>query len=59
MGQQIWAVLKEYAGQWVTVDKSGRVLDHASTLPELTKRAGTDARRLNFVFAANLPVETD
>jgi hypothetical protein len=52
MGQQIWAVLEEYAGLWVTVDKSGRVIDHARTLPELTKRAGSAVNRLTFVFAA-------
>lgn len=52
MGQQIWAVLEEYAGLWVTVDKSGRVIDHAETLPELTKRAGANMPRLTFVFAA-------
>ncbi len=54
MGQRIWAVLEEYAGLWVTVDKSGRVIDHAQTLPELTKRAGDDVQRLTFVFAAGL-----
>ncbi len=52
MGQRIWAVLEEYAGLWVTVDKSGRVIDHAQTLPELTKRAGDEVHRLTFVFAA-------
>ncbi len=52
MGQRIWAVLEEYAGLWVTVDKSGRVIDHAETLPELTQRAGEAIHRLTFVFAA-------
>ena len=52
MGQRIWAVLEEYAGLWVTVDKSGRVIDHAETLPELTQRAGDELHRLTFVFAA-------
>lgn len=52
MGQRIWAVLEEYAGLWVTVDKSGRVIDHAETLPELTKRAGGNTHGLTFVFAA-------
>ncbi|PIR19766.1 MAG: hypothetical protein COV48_00185 [Elusimicrobia bacterium CG11_big_fil_rev_8_21_14_0_20_64_6] len=52
MGQRIWAVLEEYAGLWVTVDKSGRVVDHAETLAELTQRAGQEAHRLTFVFAA-------
>ena len=52
MGQRIWAVLEEYAGLWVTVDKSGRVIDHAQSLPELTKRAGDEVHRLTFVFAA-------
>lgn len=52
MGQQIWAVLEEYAGLWVTVDKNGRVVDHAETLPELTQRAGANAHGVTFVFAA-------
>lgn len=52
MGQRIWAVLEEYAGLWVTVDRSGRVIDHAQTLPELTKRAGDQVHCLTFVFAA-------
>ena len=52
MGHRIWAVLEEYAGEWVTIDKAGRVIDHAETLPELTKRAGADAQRVTFVFAA-------
>jgi hypothetical protein len=52
MGQRIWAVLEEYAGQWVSVDKSGRVLDCAETLPELKRRAGNEAPSLTFVFAS-------
>ena len=52
MGQRIWAVLEEYAGLWVTVDKDGAVIDSAETLPELTTRAGRNADRLTFVFAA-------
>ncbi len=52
MGQRIWAVLEEYAGLWVTVNKDGKVIDSAETLPELTKRAGDNAHRLTFVFAA-------
>jgi len=52
MGQRIWAVLEEYAGLWVTVNKAGAVIDSAETLPELTKRAGDNVHRLTFVFAA-------
>ena len=52
MGQQIWAVLEEYAGLWVTVNNAGAVIDSAGTLPELTKRAGDNLERLTFVFAA-------
>jgi hypothetical protein len=52
MGQRIWAVLEEYAGLWVTVNKEGAVIDHAETLPELTRRAGANAHKLTFVFAA-------
>jgi hypothetical protein len=52
MGQRIWAVLEEYAGMWVTVDKDGAVIDSAETLPELTERAGEHAGKLTFVFAA-------
>ena len=52
MGQRIWAVLEEYAGMWVTVNKAGAVIDSAETLPELTKRAGDDMHKLTFVFAA-------
>ena len=52
MGQRIWAVLEEYAGLWVTVNKEGAVIDSAETLPELTKRAGENLHRLTFVFAA-------
>ncbi|MBI4060055.1 MAG: hypothetical protein HY403_01360 [Elusimicrobia bacterium] len=52
MGQRIWALLEEYSGLWVAVDKSGRVVDQAETLPELTRRAGDDAHGLTFVFAA-------
>ena len=52
MGQRIWAVLEEYAGLWVTVNKQGAVIDSAETLPELTKRAGAEAHRVTFVFAA-------
>ena len=52
MGQRIWAMLEDYAGLWVTVDKSGRVIAHAETLPELTQRAGDNVHRLTFVFAA-------
>lgn len=37
---------------WVTVDKAGKVIDSAETLPELTGRAGKDSHRLTFVFAA-------
>jgi hypothetical protein len=52
MGQRIWAVLEEYAGLWVTVNKAGAVIDSAETLPELTKRAGANVDRLTFLFAA-------
>ena len=52
MGQRIWAVLEEYAGMWVTVNKAGAVIDSAETLPELTRRAGDNVHRLTFVFAA-------
>lgn len=52
MGQRIWAVLEEYAGLWVTVNKEGSVIDHAEKLPELTRRAGDNAHKLTFVFAA-------
>ena len=52
MGQRIWAVLEEYAGLWVTVNKECAVIDSAETLPELTKRAGSRANKLTFVFAA-------
>jgi hypothetical protein len=52
MGQRIWAVLEEYAGLWVMVNKAGAVIDSADTLPELTKRAGDDVHRRTFVFAA-------
>jgi len=52
MGHRIWAVLEEYAGEWVTIDKSGRVIDHAATLPELTGRAGENIHRMTFVYAA-------
>ena len=52
MGQRIWAVLEEYAGLWVTVNKEGAVIDSAETLPELTLRAGSNIHRLTFVFAA-------
>ena len=52
MGQRIWAVLEEYAGLWVTVNKAGAVIDCAETLPELTQRAGDNVHRLTFVFAA-------
>lgn len=52
MGQRIWAVLENYAGLWVTIDKDGAVIDSAETLPELTKRAGSRANKLTFVFAA-------
>ena len=52
MGQRIWAVLEEYAGMWVTVNKAGAVIDSAETLPELTQRAGGDLHKLTFVFAA-------
>jgi len=52
MGQRIWAVLEEYAGLWVTINKEGAVIDSAETLPELTRRAGDAAHRLTFVFAA-------
>ncbi len=52
MGQRIWAVLEEYAGLWVTVNKAGAVIDSAETLPELTKRAGDQMHRMTFVFAA-------
>lgn len=52
MGQRIWALLEEYAGLWVTVNKAGTVIDHAETLPELTKRAGDNIHRLTFIFAA-------
>ena len=52
MGQRIWAVLEEYAGLWVTINKDGAVIDSAETLTELTKRAGDATHRLTFVFAA-------
>ena len=52
MGQQIWAVLEEYAGQWVAVDGSGRVIDHAASLPDLTERANGAAERRTILFAA-------
>ncbi len=52
MGQRIWAVLEEYAGLWVTVNKAGAVIDSAGSLPELTRRAGDDVHKLTFVFAA-------
>lgn len=52
MGQRIWAVLEEYAGLWVTVNKAGAVIDSAETLPELTRRAGENVGRLTFVYAA-------
>ena len=56
MGQRIWAVLDEYAGLWVAVDKVGRVVDQAEHLSELKERAGTQAGGLTFVFAAGTRV---
>ena len=58
MGQRIWAVLEEYAGMWVTINKAGAVIDSAETLPELTRRAGGNVHRLTFFFAAGQRVET-
>ena len=48
MGQIIWAVLEQYAGRWVAVDKDGKVVDHADELKDLTGRA----RGLTLVYAA-------
>ena len=59
MGQKIWALLEEYAGLWVTVNKAGAVIDSADTLPELTKRAGDNLERLTFVFAAGSALAVD
>src|SRR5687767_2950694 len=39
MGQVIWALLEQYAGRWVAVDKDGRVVDHAEDLRELSVRS--------------------
>ena len=55
MGQRIWQVLEQYSGLWVTIDKAGSVIDQAVTLGELTDRAGKDAHRLTFVYAAGEP----
>jgi hypothetical protein len=59
MGQRIWAVLDQYAGMWVTIDKAGAVVDSAATLPELTGRAGDNLHRLTFVFAAGTRREAE
>ena len=56
MGQRIWAVLEEYAGRWVAVDKLGRVVDSAENLSELKGRVGTQAGTLTFIFAAHASV---
>ncbi|MBI3288049.1 MAG: hypothetical protein HYZ74_00860 [Elusimicrobia bacterium] len=53
MGQRIWAVLEEYAGHWVALDKVGRVVDHARELPELTERADK-TKTLTFIFAEKI-----
>lgn len=53
MGQNIWGVLEEYAGQWVAVDAQGRVIHAAGTLDEAMQGVGPRAPSLTFVYAAD------
>lgn len=52
MGQKIWGMLADYEGKWVAVDKQGRVVAHAETLPELMKSEGVAAPNLTLLYAA-------
>lgn len=52
MGQKIWGTLADYEGKWVAVDRNGRVVAHAATLPELMKSEGVAATNLTLLYAA-------
>ncbi len=55
MGKEIWNVLAAYEGKWVAVDKVGKVVAHAETLPGLMKTVKEPPYRLTFLYAAPEP----
>jgi hypothetical protein len=55
MGQRIWGVLAQYEGSWVALDKQGRVVAHAPTLPDLILRSDGLPERPTILYAAPEP----
>jgi hypothetical protein len=58
MGQKIWGMLAQYEGRWVAVDKQGKVIAHAQTLPEVMREVGDLSHRLTYLYAAAEPQAT-
>lgn len=52
MGQKIWGMLTDYEGRWVAVDKQGRVIADAETLPAVMSAAGEAPGKVTFLYAA-------
>lgn len=52
MGKEIWNVLAAYEGKWVAVDRGGKVVAHAETLPDVMLLAKWSPYRLTYLFAA-------
>ena len=52
MGQKIWGMLANYEGSWVAVDKQGRVVAQAGTLPDVMREVEGAAHRVTFLYAA-------
>lgn len=52
MGQKIWSTLKEFEGRWLAVDREGRVVAHAGSLPDLMRLASVAQPNLTLLYAA-------
>ena len=52
MGKEIWNVLAAYEGKWVAVDRDGKVVAHAETLPDVMMISKWSPYKLTYLFAA-------
>lgn len=52
MGKEIWNVLAAYEGKWVAVDRDGKVVAHAESLPDVMLISKWSPYRLTYLYAA-------
>jgi len=52
MGKEIWNVLAAYEGKWVAVDREGKVVAHADSLPDVMLISKWSPYKLTYLFAA-------